>query len=102
MVVTGYLILIAGDQSVAVPKKSRSKCPMSKTLDFRSPFVIRQVDISKRLTKPEIKCGVYALLNLTVGSEDLLFSNGVVELQKKDMSTLAKNSAVGVGVVDAR
>ncbi|KAL6494224.1 hypothetical protein OROGR_031024 [Orobanche gracilis] len=91
---------IAGDQSVAVPKK-RSKCAMNKTLAFRSPFIIRQVNISKRLTKPEIKCGVYALLNLTVDSEDLLFSNGVVELQKKDMSTLAKNSVVGVGVVDA-
>ncbi|KAL6507888.1 hypothetical protein OROGR_024083 [Orobanche gracilis] len=93
-------LMIAGDQSVAVPKK-RSKCAMNKTLAFRSPFIIRQVNISKRLTKPEIKCGVYALLNLTVDSEDLLFSNGVVELQKKDMSTLAKNSVVGVGVVDA-
>ncbi|KAL6521476.1 hypothetical protein OROGR_018045 [Orobanche gracilis] len=87
--------------SVAVPKKSRSKCAMNKTLAFRSPFIIRQVNISKCLTKPEIKCGVYALLNLTVDSEDLLFSNGVVELQKKDMSTMAKNSVVGVGVVDA-
>ncbi|KAL6493272.1 hypothetical protein OROGR_033031 [Orobanche gracilis] len=92
---------IVGDQSVAAPKKSRSKCAMNKTLAFWSPFIIRQVNISKRLTKPEIKCGVYALLNLTVDSEDLLFSNGVVELQKKDMSTLAKNSVVGVGVVDA-
>ncbi|KAL6556283.1 hypothetical protein OROGR_005571 [Orobanche gracilis] len=73
-----------------VPKK-RSKCAMNKTLAFRSPFIIRQVNISKRLTKPEIKCGVYALLNLTVD----------IELQKKDMSTLAKNSVVGVGVVDA-
>ncbi|KAL6514904.1 hypothetical protein OROGR_020483 [Orobanche gracilis] len=74
---TRYLILVC-------TQKSRSKCAMNKTLAFRSPFVIRHVNISKRLIKPEIKCGVYALLNLTVDIIDAFVQKDVIDTMRRE------------------
>ncbi|KAL6581323.1 hypothetical protein OROMI_007246 [Orobanche minor] len=42
-------------------KKRRAKNALNKPLAFRSPFLVRQINPVKRLTKNEIKCGIYAL-----------------------------------------
>ncbi|KAL6587372.1 hypothetical protein OROMI_000350 [Orobanche minor] len=88
-------------KTVLALEKCRSKNAMKKTLAFRSPFLVRQVNISKRLTKTDMKCGIYALLNNVADDEDVLFAHDSVEILKKHMYTLSKNNFIGVGVVDA-
>ncbi|KAL6573151.1 hypothetical protein OROMI_012767 [Orobanche minor] len=82
-------------------KKRRAKNALNKPLAFRSPFLVRQINPVKRLTKNEIKCGIYALQHSPETEETIVFANGEVEVTRDHMYTLAKNQKVGVGVVDA-
>ncbi|KAL6497609.1 hypothetical protein OROHE_027238 [Orobanche hederae] len=68
-------------------EKRRAENALNKPLAFRSPFLVRQINPVKRLTKNEMKCGLYALQH-SPETEDHMY-------------TLAKNQKVGVGVVDA-
>ncbi|KAL6572517.1 hypothetical protein OROMI_013475 [Orobanche minor] len=82
-------------------KKRGAKNALNKPLDFRSPFLVRQINPVKRLTKNEIKGGIYALQHSPETEETIVFANGEVEVTRDHMYTLAKNQTVGVGVVDA-
>ncbi|KAL6520589.1 hypothetical protein OROMI_032149 [Orobanche minor] len=78
-------------------KKRRAKNALNKPLAFRSPFLVRQINPVKRLTKNEIKCGIYALQH----SPETDFCKWRSRGHKRSHVYPRKNQTVGVGVVDA-
>ncbi|KAH6770763.1 hypothetical protein C2S52_015566 [Perilla frutescens var. hirtella] len=81
--------------------EKRNRATIKKTEKFMSPYVVRAVDISTKVSKNEKELWYWIFYNDEANNEDILFASDDVSINRGDMLTMRQNTMIRSNILDA-
>ncbi|KAH6767771.1 hypothetical protein C2S52_018754 [Perilla frutescens var. hirtella] len=81
--------------------EKRNRATIKKTEKFMSPYVVRAVDISAKVSKHEKELWYWIFYNDEANNEDILFASDDVSINRGDMLTMRQNTMIRSNIQDA-
>ncbi|KAH6808261.1 hypothetical protein C2S51_029369 [Perilla frutescens var. frutescens] len=78
-----------------------NRATIKKTEKFMSPYIVRAVDISAKVSKHEKELWYWIFYNDEANNEDILFASDDVSINRGDMLTMRQNTMIRSNILDA-
>ncbi|KAH6771888.1 hypothetical protein C2S51_010292 [Perilla frutescens var. frutescens] len=79
----------------------RNRANMKKTEKFMSPYVLRTVDISAKVSKLEKELWYWIFYSEEANDEEIMFASAGVAVNRGDMLTMRQNAVIRSNILDA-